>query len=127
MSNTILEWIIQVLGYLVRAINIQHTYVDKNDPWVGILASAVFEILSTTKRQKCYSTGQLIFGRDVILLIKHRVDCKLIRQQNRRKLIEITPAKIYIELTTTVKAVITSFSLNTLHKIMKRHKRSHLL
>ena len=74
MSNAILERILQVLGNLVRTFNIQHTYVDKNYLWTGILAAAVFEIRSTTNRQKVYIPGQLIFDRDMILLIKNRVD-----------------------------------------------------
>ena len=80
MSNTILEQIHQFLRNLVRNFNAQQTYVDKNDPWKGILAAAAFAIRSTTSRQKGYSPGQLIFGCDVILLIKHRVGWELIRQ-----------------------------------------------
>ena len=73
MYNAILEQIHQVLGNLVRTFNIQQTYVDENDLWKGILDAALFAICSTTNRQKSYSPGQLIFGRDMILLIKHRV------------------------------------------------------
>ena len=64
----------------MRTFNIQQTCVDKNDPWIVILAAAAFKIFSTTSRQKGYSPGQLIFGRGIILLIKHRVDWELIRQ-----------------------------------------------
>ena len=74
MSNEVLERIHQVLGNIVRNFNIQQTYVDKNDQWTGIISAAEFLILSTTSRKKCYSTGQLIFGHDMILPIKHRVD-----------------------------------------------------
>ena len=74
MSNAVLERIHQVLGNLVWKFNIQQTYVDKNDQWTGILDKAAFGILSTNINQKCYSTVQLIFGRDMILLIKNRVD-----------------------------------------------------
>ena len=58
MSNAILEQIHQVLGNLVRTCNIIHTYVDKNDLWLVILASAEFAILSTKNRLKGYSPGQ---------------------------------------------------------------------
>ena len=80
MSNAILELIHQVLGILVRTFNIQQTYVDKNDPWTGILAAADFAICSTTNRKKAYSLGQLIFGRNMIIPIKYMVDWELIRQ-----------------------------------------------
>ena len=76
-----LERIHQVLGNLVQTYNIKGTYVDKYDPWSGTLATAAFEIRSTENRLKCYSLGQLLFGHDMILLIKHKVDWKLIRQK----------------------------------------------
>ena len=39
-----------------------------------------FVIISTTKRLKFYSLGQLIFGRDMIIPIQHKVDWELICQ-----------------------------------------------
>ena len=72
MSNVILERIHQVLGNLGRTFNIQHTYIDKNDPWTGILDASAFLICSTTNEPKGYSPGQLIFGRDMILPINRR-------------------------------------------------------
>ena len=50
------------------------TYVEEDDPWSFILAAAAFVILQTTYRLKGYSLGQLLFGRDMILPIKHKVD-----------------------------------------------------
>ena len=73
MSNAILEQIQKVLGNIVRTFNVQQTYIEENYSWTGILAAAVFEICSTKNGQKGYSLGQLIFGRDMISLIKHRV------------------------------------------------------
>ena len=49
MYNEVLERIHQVLGNIVRTFNIStQTYFDKNDPWTGIIAAAVFAIHSTT-------------------------------------------------------------------------------
>ena len=45
-----------------------------------MLAAEVFSIISTKNRLKVYSPGQLIFGRDMIPLIKHTVDWELIHQ-----------------------------------------------
>ena len=45
-----------------------------------------FAILSTENVLKGYIPGQLVFGRDMILLIKHKVDWQLIRQQNQTKI-----------------------------------------
>ena len=53
---------------------------------MGILAAAEFSIRSTTNRKKCYSPGQLIFGRDMIILIKHGVDWELTRQRKQTQI-----------------------------------------
>ena len=45
-----------------------------------------FAISSTTNRQRCYSPSQLIFGRDMILPIKHRVYWGLIRQRKQKQI-----------------------------------------
>ena len=87
----ILERIHQVIENLVRTFNITQTYVDEEDPWLGILFAAAFEIFSTTNNLKDYSPGNLIFGRDIILPIKHKVDWELIRQ---RKQLEINKDNI---------------------------------
>ena len=68
MSNAILERIHQVIGNLVRNFNAQQTYIGENEPWAGIWAASAFAIHSTINRHKGYITGQLIFGRDMILL-----------------------------------------------------------
>ena len=86
MSNDVLERIHQVLRNLVWNFNIYQTYDDKNYPWIGISAAAKFAIRSTTKRQIFYSPGQLVFGCDMILLIKHKVDWELIRQRKQAQI-----------------------------------------
>ena len=80
MSNAILEYIHKVIIKLVRTCNITQTYVDKDEPWSGILAASEFPVRSTTNRMKDYSPGKLVFVRDMILPIKHMVDWGLIRQ-----------------------------------------------
>ena len=86
MYNALLEQINQVQGNIVRTFNIHQTYVDKNDPWTDILAAAAFAICSTNNRQNGYSSEQLIFGRDIILPIKHRADRELILQQKKTQI-----------------------------------------
>ena len=72
-SNAILERIHSVLGKSVWRYNIKYTYLYNYDPWLGILAAAEFIIHSTANRLKGYTPGQLIFGCDMILQIKHEV------------------------------------------------------
>ena len=83
IPNIVLEMIHQILGKLVRTFNIStQTYIDGDDLWTDILSTLSFAIPSTTNRLNGYSPVQLIFHRDMILPIKHRVDWELIRQQN---------------------------------------------
>ena len=87
MSNVVLEMIYQVLGKLVRTFNIStQTYVDKDYTRTVILATAEFVICSTTNEKKGYNPGQLVFGRDIIIPIKHRVNWELIRQKKKTQI-----------------------------------------
>ena len=86
MSNVILEWIYQVIGNLLRTFNVKQTYVDRNDPWMGILAAVAFVIFRTISRQKVYSPGQLIFDHDINFLIKNRVDWELICKRKQAQI-----------------------------------------
>ena len=81
--NVILEWIHQALGNLGDTYNLKETHIDEDDLWSAILVAAVFEIRFTVNRLKSYSMGQLIFGNDIILPIKHIVNWELMRQQNQ--------------------------------------------
>ena len=71
------------MGNPVRTFNITQTYVDEDDPWLGILGVAEFSIFSTTNCLKGYNPGPLVFGRDIILPIKHKADWELIRKQKQ--------------------------------------------
>ena len=102
MSNVVLECIYRVLRNLVRKFNISQTYVDRNDPWTGILAAVTFSILSTNNRLKDYSTGWLIFGCDVIIPIKHKLDWWMICQKNQVQINKDNIRKIDIKLTTNI-------------------------
>ena len=53
---------------------------------LGILAAAAFVTSSTTNGLKGYSLAQLLFVRDMILLIKFKMDWELIHQQNQMKI-----------------------------------------
>ena len=53
---------------------------------VGHFGSSEFEIHSTKNSFSCCSPGQLIFGLDMILMIKHTVDWELIHQQKKAQI-----------------------------------------
>ena len=46
-ANWILEQIHQVVQNLIRTFDLQQNYLEKDDPWVGILAAINFAVLST--------------------------------------------------------------------------------
>ena len=70
----------------MRTYNITQTYVEENDPWLGILAASAFSIFSTTNRLKYYGLVQLMFGHDMIFPIKHKVGWGLIHQQKQTQI-----------------------------------------
>ena len=72
----------------MRNYNIKEKYSEKEDPWSDILEMADFVIISTENRLKGYSPGQLLFGSDMIIPIKHTSDLELIRQRNQPKIIK---------------------------------------
>ena len=77
-ANSTVEIIHQVLGNLVHTYNLQETYVDDADPWMGILAAVAFAIRSTYHRTKGKIPGQLVFGREMILPINYVADWRYI-------------------------------------------------
>ena len=125
-SNTKLKRIRQVIENLVRTYNIKDNHVDEDDPQSGILAAPAFAIFPTEDRLKGYSPGQSVFGRDMIIPIKHKADWELIRQRNHRQINKIISAKIIKESTITIKSEINSYSIIMLYINMKCHIRDHL-
>ena len=67
-ANAIVERAHQMLGYLIRSFELQdNPYLDSDDPWLGILAAALFAMCSMYHTTLHAMPGQLIFGRDMIL------------------------------------------------------------
>jgi len=87
-ANAILERVHQTLGNIVRTFEIQDNYVDEEDPWKGILSAAAFAIRSTYHTTLQKTPGQLVFGRDMILNIKHTANWEYIRQRKQKRIAE---------------------------------------
>jgi hypothetical protein len=78
-ANTIVERVHQtIVGNIVRTFELENTYLDEEDPWKGMLSAAAFAIRSTFRTTLRKSSGQLVFGRDMILNIKHVANWELI-------------------------------------------------
>ena len=84
--NEIVERLHQVLGNLVRTYNLQETYVDDADPWMGILVAAAFAVRSTYHKTKGKIPGKLVFGRDMILPMNNVADWRYIRQRKQTQI-----------------------------------------
>ena len=85
-ANTIIEIIYQVLGNLVCTYNLQETYVDEADPWMGILATAAFAVQITYHWTKQKSPGKLVLGQDMILPIDYIANCRCVRQRKQAQI-----------------------------------------
>ena len=85
-ENAITERIHQVLGNFLRTYNLQETYIDDSDPWMGILAEADFAVSSTYHRKKIKIPGRLVFGRHMILPINHIANWRYIRQRKKSQI-----------------------------------------
>ena len=75
----------------------------KKKPWPGILEESAFVTFSTTNSSKVYSIGQSVFGRDIILLIKHKLDWELIPHQKQMQINNENIHKKIKYLTMTIK------------------------
>jgi hypothetical protein len=53
--------------------------LDDNDPWKGILSATAFAVQSTFHTTLQNTPGQLVFGRDMILNVKHEANWEYIR------------------------------------------------
>ena len=71
MFNSIIKRIHQVIDNLIRAFELDKSYVYGDDPWKEILAAEVFSVRYTFHTTNKKSPGQLLFGLDVIATIDH--------------------------------------------------------
>ena len=70
-ANAIVEHVHQVIGNMIRTYELEDNYLDENDPWGGILSATAFAVQSSYHTTLKASPGQLVFGQDMIVNIKH--------------------------------------------------------
>ena len=58
--------------------------MDEENPWKGILSATAFAVRSTFHTTLHNSPGQLVFGRDMILNIKHTANWEYIKSRKQQ-------------------------------------------
>ena len=82
-ANAIVERVHQVIGNIIRTFELENNYLDEVDPWKGILSATAFAVRSTFHTTLRSTPGQLVFGRDMILNIKHEANWEYIRERKQ--------------------------------------------
>jgi transposase InsO family protein len=83
-ANAIIERIHQVIANMIRTYELEDVYMDKKDPWGGILAATAYAVRSTYHTTLQATPGQLVFGRDMIFNVKHTANWKLIKERKQK-------------------------------------------
>jgi len=58
--------------------------MDEANPWKGILSATAFAVRSTFHTTLKNTPGQLVFGRDMILNVKHEANWEYIRERKQK-------------------------------------------
>ena len=83
-ANAIVERIHQVIGNIIRTFDLENNYLDKKDPFKGVLAAAAFAVRSTYHTTLKKMPGQLVFGHDMIFNIQHVANWEFIRKNKQQ-------------------------------------------
>ena len=73
-----------MIGNIIRTFELQDNYLDEKNPWKGILSATAFAVRSTFHTTLQSTPGQLVFGRDMILNIKHTANWEYIKQRKQQ-------------------------------------------
>ena len=68
---------------IIWTYNLQANYIGEDITCMGILVVTAFGLCYMQHLIKVKSSVQLIVGRDLVILIKHIEDCKLVYQKNQ--------------------------------------------
>ena len=68
---------------MIQTFELETNYLDKGDPWKGVLAATAFAVRSTYHTTLKETPGQLVFGCDMIYNIQHVANWEFIRQSKQ--------------------------------------------
>jgi hypothetical protein len=92
-ANAIVERVYQVIGNIIHTFELENNYLDDNDPWKGILSATAFAVRSTFHTALQNTPGQLVFGHDMILNVKHEANWEYICAQKQNFIIKNNEAE----------------------------------
>lgn len=70
-ANGILERVHHTIAECLRSFQLQKLEFDTNDPWTGLLDNVAYSIRSTYHTSLDTTPSELVFGRDMILLVAY--------------------------------------------------------
>ena len=83
-ANAIVERVHQTIGNMIRTVRMHsNPDIDDDDPWTGVLSAVAFGIRATVHTTTRATPAQLVFGRDMILNIRHEANWNYIRQRKQ--------------------------------------------
>ena len=85
-ANSVVERIHQVIANMVRTFELGNKYLDKDDPWKAILSATAFAVRSTISTTTQSTPAQLVFGRDMMLNIKHMANWEFIKNRKQQRI-----------------------------------------
>ena len=85
-SNGVIERVHGTIKNMLRSFNIGSLDLDKHDPFSEILARIAWAVRSTYHTSLEASPGQLVFGRDMLLDIKHNTDWDKLYERQQKKI-----------------------------------------
>ena len=82
-SNGIVERVHQVLGNMLRTMELEEEELDKKRPFEPFLAAAAYSIRSTYHTTLEATPAELVFGRNMLLPIQFKADWESIRARRQ--------------------------------------------
>ena len=85
-ANAVVERTHQVIGNMLRTMSLEDMYLlpPPYDPFAGVISAIGYAIRSTWHTTNQATPGQLVFGRDMALNIKHVANWNYIQQRKQR-------------------------------------------
>ena len=85
-ANAVVERIHQVIGNMLRTMSLEDMYLlpPPYDPFAGVISAIGYAIRSTWHTTTRATPGQLVFGRDMALNVKHIANWNYIQQRRQK-------------------------------------------